>query len=241
MKDTVSFAFVTKSKPYGTFTPVSDVRAYIRMQVPDSMTFEQFRMHLYLLEGEVPLENITALVTPTMLEERASVLEAKLDSEIDLTASDADSFNFHGIHAQQVSDAARKQNLATFISGRRVNGDNALTCTGFGRLDPAGGVVSGTLNTESGLSTVYLTDYIEFEAGKNTRFTPIYRIRQFPSDFISTRRILVSCFRKTAAIAASTTVRSLLLCSRPIPADFTEEDFIPPIVSWTMWNFMCMC
>ena len=98
MKDTVSFAFVTKSKPYGTFTPVSDVRAYIRMQVPDSMTFEQFRMHLYLLEGEVPLENITAW----SLYGTCLSIGQKLDSEIDLTVLMRTAL-FHGIHAQQLA------------------------------------------------------------------------------------------------------------------------------------------
>lgn len=166
MKGTVSFAFVTGTKPYGTFVPAEDVTAYIRMQVPDSMTFDHFRMHLYLLEGVVPLDNIRALVTPAMLEERASMLEAALNTEKALTESDADCFNAHSIHAQQVCDLVRSRNLARIVSGRRANGDIVHTCTAFGRLDPAGGIANGHLSSEGGLSTMYLSDYIEFEAGE---------------------------------------------------------------------------
>lgn len=166
MKDTVSFAFVTGTKPYGTFVPAEDVTAYIRMQVPDSMTFDHFRMHLYLLEGEVALDNIRALVTPAMLEERASMLKAALNTEKALTESDADCFNAHSIHAQQVSDLVRSRNLARIVSGRRANGDIVHTCTAFGRLDPAGGIANGHLSSDGGLSTMYLSDYIEFEAGE---------------------------------------------------------------------------
>lgn len=94
------------------------------------------------------------------------MLENDLETEKALTASDAACFNSHSIHAQQVSDTVREQNLVKVVSGRRANGETVLTCTSFGRLDPAGGIVDGYLNTADGLSTVYLTDYIEFEAGE---------------------------------------------------------------------------
>ena len=166
MKDTVSFAFSTRGIPYGTFVPANDTKAFIRIQVPNDMEFDNFRMHLYVLEGNIPEADFRALVTPAMLDERANEIEEKLNAEIELTADDADSFNFHSIHAQQVSDYAREQNLARVVTARRVNGEHVVTCTAFGRYDPAGGIADGTLSSEAGLTTIYLTDYINFEAGE---------------------------------------------------------------------------
>ena len=167
-------AFTPKTNPYGVIVPAEDMTAYIRVQVPADMTFEDFRMHLYVVKGEVPKEAIPALVTPAILEETATALEDRLTAEEERTDADAACFNSHGIRAQQVSDAVREQNLAKVAPLRKQAGENIQTCTPFGRLDPAGGVMNGLLTSENSMSTLHVTDYIEFEAGeKYTVFTDI--------------------------------------------------------------------
>ena len=166
MKDVVSYAFSSKSKPYGTFVPAEDLNAYIRIQVPNNMTFDNFRMHLYVLEGEVPLKDIRSLVTPAVLEERAAEIETALTNEADTTAADAECFNAHGIRAQMVSDVVRAQNLVKAIHNRRANDQVEIEFTPFGRFDPAGGILNGELNTEKFISQLNISEPIEFEAGE---------------------------------------------------------------------------
>ena len=167
-------AFTTATKPYGVFVPAGNMTVYIRVQFPYDMTVKDFRMHLYVVEGEIEKADFPALVTPTILEERASAIEAGLNEEADRTAADAIGFNAHGIYAQQVSDDARRQNLAKVVSMRRQVADNIHTCMAYGRFDPAGGIMNGLLTSENSMSTLHVTDYIEFEAGeKYTVFTDV--------------------------------------------------------------------
>ena len=161
--------FMPKTKPYGIFVPDISCRAFVRINVPGSMTFDHFRMHLYVLEGEYPLDRIYASVSPAQMEAEVNRVEAKLDEEITQSNADVRSFNAHSQTALRISEFAREHNLIKMTAWHRESADGTtqIDVTPFGRLDPAGALVDGALDDSKGLFLVYASEPFHFEAGED--------------------------------------------------------------------------